>query len=187
MEEKFLPSDEALMHNLRDDQLDCAAMLFERWNKRIYNFFLRLTANAAHSEDLTQLVFERIIRYRHSYQPGYAFKSWIFQIARNQMADQHKQSAFYRDRFVSVEQLKENHIETKTEIDLEKNDQYAQLQKAMLQLSDGYREILVLTRLQQLKYREVAEILGSTEAAVKVKAHRALVQLRNIYFKIEEA
>ncbi len=185
MERDVPVNDEVLMQQLSNDELDSAAILFQRWNKRLYNFFLRLTANATQSEDLTQLVFERIIRYRRSYQPGYNFKSWVYQIARNLLADQRRKSAFLQDHFVETEQIADQLRDENT--GEEKHDRYQQLEKALMQLSEDQREILILTRFQQLKYREVAEILGSTEAAVKVKAHRALLKLRGIYFKMEEA
>ncbi len=185
MERNVQVTDEVLMQRLSNDELDCSAILFQRWNRKVYNFFLRLTANATQSEDLTQGVFERIIRYRRSYRTGSAFKSWIYQIARNLLVDQRKRSAFFQDQFVQTDQLADQLPDTNTE--REKLDQFQQLQKAMGELSDEQREMLVLTRFQQLKYREVAEILGITETSVKVKVHRALLKLRSIYFKMEEA
>lgn len=185
MDRNVQVTDEELMQRLSKDELDCSAILFQRWHLRVYQFFLRLTANTAQSEDLTQGVFERIIRYRRSYRTGCAFKSWMYQIARNLLADQRKKSAFFRDQFLPTDQLADQLPDTSSAN--EQLDQFQQLQKAMIQLSDDQREILVLTRFQQLKYREVAEILGITEASVKVKVHRALIKLRGIYFKMEEA
>ena len=61
-----------------------------------------------------------------------------------------------------------------------------QLEQAMQQLSAMQREILVMTRFQKMKYGEVAEILQCSEGAVKVKVHRALKRLRDIFFKMEQ-
>jgi len=61
-----------------------------------------------------------------------------------------------------------------------------QLERAMQNLPDMQREILVMTRFQKMKYGEVAEILQCSEGAVKVKVHRALKQLRHIFFKMEK-
>ena len=185
MERNVQVTDEVLMQKLSNDELDCSAILFQRWHQHLYNFFLRLTANTAQSEDLTQGVFERIIRYRRSYRSGCTFKSWMYQIARNLLADQRKKSAFFRDQFVQTDQLADQLPDVNS--DSQKLDQYRQLEKALTQLAEDQREILVLTRFQQLKYREVAEILDISEAAVKVKVHRALIKLRSIYFKMEEA
>ena len=57
--------------------------------------------------------------------------------------------------------------------------------KALNKLSPENRELILLTRFQKLKYKEVAMMLGMSEGAVKVKAHRAIKQLRIQYFKTE--
>jgi len=55
---------------------------------------------------------------------------------------------------------------------------------AMESLSDDNRELLILCRYQELKYHEIARILDISEAAVKVRVHRALNQLKSNYLKI---
>ena len=47
------------------------------------------------------------------------------------------------------------------------------------------REVLVLSRFQELKYEQIAQLLHTTAGAVKVRAHRALCQLKTIYLKLE--
>ena len=54
------------------------------------------------------------------------------------------------------------------------------LQKALLQLTDEKRELLVLSRFQELSYAEIAELLGVDAGTVKVRAHRAMKELRDI-------
>ena len=60
-------SDEALMLKAQRGELDAVGKLYERYSKRLYNFFLRLTVNSDTSSDLTQNVFYRILKYRNSY------------------------------------------------------------------------------------------------------------------------
>ena len=62
--------------------LDQMRYLFDRYHLRIYNFFQKMVRNRSVSEDLTQDVFAKVIRYRSSYNHG-NFASWIFTIARN--------------------------------------------------------------------------------------------------------
>ena len=73
-------SDEDLMWQLSQGKLSYAGHLFERYHIRLYNFFLRWNRDGALSEDLTQSVFERLIRYRKTYKKGMSLKSWIFQL-----------------------------------------------------------------------------------------------------------
>ena len=66
-----------------------------------------------------------------------------------------------------------------------KKQELAALQKAMEGLNTESREILVLSKFQELKYNEIARILNITEGAVKVRVHRAVCQLKNIFLEME--
>ena len=64
---------------------------------------------------------------------------------------------------------------------LAKKQAKAELHTALSKLSDDHREVLTLSRFQELKCREIADILGITEGAAKVRIHRAMQELKNIY------
>ncbi|MBI3482413.1 MAG: RNA polymerase subunit sigma, partial [Bacteroidetes bacterium] len=57
---------------------------------------------------------------------------------------------------------------------------------SLAKLSEEQRELLVLTRFQHLKYEEVATIMNTTVANIKVKVHRAIGKLREYYFELEK-
>ena len=81
-------ADEKIMYRVKDGQLPELTQLFDRYSTPLYNFFLKLTMDAGASEDLTQNLFYRIIRYRHSFNAANgSFKSWMYQMARNLHAD----------------------------------------------------------------------------------------------------
>ncbi len=185
MEQISKASDEALMYRLSQGELACAAHLFERYHVRLYNFFLRLTADRSLSEDLTQTVFERLIRYRESYVEGSAFRSWIYQIARNARIDYFRKKRPVASDFSGAETLAG--VELPVSRQMEDREEQQRLHRALGKLPDEQREVLILARFQQLKYREVAELMGTTEGAVKVRVHRAIQELRDIYFKMEGA
>ncbi len=176
-------TDEQLMIEVRNGDIAKAAVLFERYSGRLYNFFVRLTFDESLSEDLTQNVFERVIRYKHSFDENHQFKSWIFQIARNVRMDFYKKNKIKVANEVDISKvmMMSNSISEK----MEQEDDLKNLEKAMSQLSSEQREILVLTRFQKLKYAQVAEMMNTSEGAVKVKVHRAIKELRNVFFKID--
>ena len=60
------------------------------------------------------------------------------------------------------------------------------LQRSMSLLNEEQRELLVLTRFQHLKYEEVAVMMETSVANIKVKVHRAIAKLREHYFQIEK-
>jgi len=78
---------------VKEGHLSELAELFERYHVKLYNFFLRLTLEKATSEDLTQNLFYRVIKYRQSWQPANgSFQSWIYRMARNVHNDHCTQS-----------------------------------------------------------------------------------------------
>jgi RNA polymerase sigma-70 factor (ECF subfamily) len=173
-------SDEMLMSRVKQGNLSELSGLFERYHVRLYNFFLKLTFDKAVSQDLTQNLFYRVIKYRHTYKDDNSVKSWIYQMARNIHMDYRKQNKRMSDRFENVEDYDENISEYPVAFD---EEEYEQLDKALLKLHPDQLEIIVLSRYQGLKYEEISRIQNSTIAAIKVQMHRAIKQLREIYFK----
>lgn len=177
-------TDEVVMEAVKAGNLQQATLLFERYNKRIFNFLARMTRDRATADDLTQNVFLRMIKYRSSYREGARFQTWIFQIARNVFSDHYQQHKNRYNDFVDVEKIRDRIGDTD---DMETRDEReALLQRSMARLTEEQRELLVLTRYQQMKYEEVALLMNTTVANIKVKVHRALGRLREHYFELEK-
>ncbi|NJO91695.1 MAG: RNA polymerase sigma factor [Chloroflexia bacterium] len=128
--------------------------------------------------DLSQNTFFRMLHYRNSYKPELSFKSWLFGIARNVFLDNVKDKHSKTD---SIENIKHKH-QTENNEALGKFENEA-LHQALNKLSSEEREIIVMSRFQDMKYNEIAEIQGLSLSAVKVKVHRAIKKLREHYFK----
>src|SRR6266478_1810167 len=79
--------DEDLMLEVRNGAGETLGVLFDRYQRPLYNFYSKLTGDRVLSEDLVQEVFLRILKYRQSYRPGTPFRAWIYQIARNARVD----------------------------------------------------------------------------------------------------
>lgn len=170
-------SDNALMLKVKEGDLDKLGLLFERYNRRLYHFFYRLTHRRDVSEDLVQGVFERILKYRDSYSNDGSFATWIFQIARNIQIDHYKGSQKKEELgdFIDWDQLEGDNPESEEE--QQSKAELKLLQKAMNQLDDTKKQTLVLSRFEGFKYREIAEIMNCTESAVKVRIFRAMNEL----------
>lgn len=184
MENVHTVSDEALMGDLRQGQLHCAGLLFERYHVKLFNFFLHLCGDRMLSEDLTQTVFERVIRYRRSYRSEMSFRSWLYQIARNARVDHARRNRLQVSDFSAAADTADEALPVQEH--LEAHEDHRRLHRALAHLNDEQRELLVLTRFQELKYREVADLLNITEGAVKVRVHRAIHDLRTIYLKMQD-
>ncbi len=170
------------MTSLTAGALDASAVLFTRYHRRLFNFFLRMGFDRISGEDMVQTVFERVIRYRHTYQQDALFRTWMYQIARNVQKDERRKLGILRHQAADMNEIPE--IPVPATPDGPEN--IAQLESALRYLPEEHREVLLLTRYEGLKYAEAGEILGCSEGAVKVKVFRALQQLRIIFFKLEK-
>jgi RNA polymerase sigma factor (sigma-70 family) len=174
-------SDEIIMKRVKDGDLAELSVLFERYHVKLYNFMLKMTFDREISQDLTQNLFYRVIKYRHTFKEEHLFKSWIYQLARNIHIDFCKQQQKLSGRCGRVEEYDKNVPEEKEDFD---EEEYEKLDRALARLSPEQKEILVLSRFQGLKYEEISTIHDLSVSAIKVQVHRAIKQLREYYFKL---
>ncbi len=182
-EEGMPPSDNQLMEEVRDGRIEKLAILFERNQVMLFNFFLRLTGNRSASEDLVQEVFMRILKYRAGYHGDSRFAVWMFQIARNAHVDylrKHKPEVALDDQFVEPPAR-----DMRPDEAFEADQDVALMRRALDSLPLKKREVLVLSRYQGLKLREIADLLGCQVGTVKAQVHRALKDLSRIYLDLQ--
>ena len=168
------------MSQVRDGDLEKLGILFERHHLRLFNFFLRMTGDRAASEDLVQEVFVRMLKYRKSFRERGEFTAWMFTLARNVSAD-------YFGRRPKAPMADEAELEAKPSGEplaleqLELAESLEQLRGALLKLPEEKRELLLLTRSGGLTYEQIAAVLGCSAGAVKVRVHRALRHLQQVF------
>jgi RNA polymerase sigma factor (sigma-70 family) len=187
---------------VKEGHLSELTELFERYHVKLYNFFWRLTQERTTSQDLTQNLFYRVIKYRDSYQPGHgSFRSWIYRMARNVYADFCRQAQKVPDRPLGRADIGDTEAETglgahgitgSGEMGSDggtgsgeerwSEEHYERLDQALAGLHPEQREIIVLSRFQGLKYEEIARIKEISVSAIKVQVHRAIKKLRHLYF-----
>lgn len=176
-------ADNTIMEQVRDGQVAKLAILFERHHVMLYNFFLRLSGRPGPSEDLVQEVFVRILKYRRTYRSESRFTVWMFQIARNAHADylrKLKPEVPIEDQFEEPAGAEPPPAER-----LEAEVDAALLRQALDRLPLRKREILLLSRYEDMKYREIAELLGCSLETIKTSVHRAIRDLRKIYVELQ--
>ncbi|WP_422107062.1 RNA polymerase sigma factor [Winogradskyella sp.] len=174
-------TDEQLMVLINNGDLQRMHDLFERYNIRIYNFCLKLTRNKTVSEDLTQETFYKVIKHRKSFNKK-SFAAWIFTIARNLCNDHFKKVKLSPLDMYAIEA----NFDNKGHSDEEKKENMDHLKSVLNKLSNVDKQLIVLSRFERLKYREIADIMKMSESAIKTRIHRALHQLRLHYFKSSE-
>ena len=176
-------SDNSIMLRVRDGHPDELGVLFERHHVRLLNFFMKMTGDRSVSEDLVQESFLRILRYRDSFRGDQGdFTMWMYRLARSVGVDHFRRSARRRttdldDTLAGDEPSPLDRVET------DQSDRL--LQRSLLKLPPEKREVIVLHRFHFKKFSEIAEILDCSEGAAKTRAHRAMVDLRKIYLRLE--
>jgi RNA polymerase sigma factor (sigma-70 family) len=171
------PSDEALMRDVRDGNVAALGTLFERHHRRVHALCSRLVRRQDAADDLVQETFLRVLRYRETFREEAAFTTWLYRIAWN-VCHEHWR-LLRRDESASTPAF-----------DIESaaapSERQVLLDEAIGRLEPAHRAVLVLTRYHDLKYDDVARVLDCTPAAARVRAHRALNELREIYRELEQ-
>lgn len=176
--------DHRLMMAVRNGDVGKLAALYDRHQRPLFNFFLRLTASRPVSEDLVQDVFTRILKYRASYVDQENFPAWMYRIARNAHIEHARR---YRLEVVPADPEKTPEPASPApgpDRQAEFGQNVALLRRALARLPEDKREVLILSRFQNLRYEEIAAIMDCEAGAVKVRVYRAVRQLEEIYHQL---
>ncbi len=177
-------SDHELMIAVRAGEIARLGELFERYHRPLYGFFVHLTNQTSVSEDLVQIVFYRILKYRHTYRDEGKFSAWIYHLARKVAADHFRKHAAAPAATDPLDLHNHPDSGPSPAATAATADDLTLLRTALARLPLDHREVLVLSRLQNVEHKEIARLLDTSVGAVKVRVHRALKELRALYFKI---
>lgn len=171
-------SDNELMLKIAGGDIDKIGSLYERYNKLLFGYFFKLTRNQELSEDFVNDVFLKILNSKNKYRGDGIFRVWMFRIARNVFIDNYNR----RKKIAGGEEAMINEsMHQKAEDShtmMEKSETCDWLHRGLMKLKEKDREVLVLCKLEELTYREVAKILDCSEEAVRVRMFRALQNLK---------
>ena len=145
---------------------------------KLRNFMYYRTGNAENASDIVQESFLRLWENCAKVLPEKA-SAWLFRVGENIFF---KQKA--RAKVVLKYEWRQRGPEptyASPQEELEEREFQAQLEAAIAALPDGAREVFLLNRMDGLKYREIAELLGISQKAVEKRMHRALVSLRELH------
>jgi len=182
----LLDNDDQLMERVKAGEVEQLAPLFERHHRALFRFFAHLPVPGPLAEDLTQEVFFRMLKFRDTFQRGARFTPWIYQIARNVHVDHLRKARPEAPLFdeSSDREWEPADPQVSPETRLLRSSDVATLRRALRRLPADKRELLVLSRWQNLKYEEIGEILDCDAAVVKTRVFRAMRQLSDIFFRL---
>jgi RNA polymerase sigma-70 factor (ECF subfamily) len=164
-----------------------------RWEKPMYNFILRYLGKREEARDLTQQVFIKVYRNLARLKDRERFSSWIYQIAANLCRDLIKQRR--RRQSFSLENLRESgtldeaahpeltlHPEASLHPDkvVSRNELKEILEKALQEIPEEQRIVVIMKEYQGLKFTEIAEALGVSVNTIKSRMYYGLSALKKI-------
>jgi RNA polymerase sigma factor (sigma-70 family) len=171
---------------VRDGDLDALGDLFERHHGALFGFLYKLVGERMAAEDVAQIVFQRMLKYRHTYRDTGSFTAWMYHLARRCAAD-HFRKAAAAPKGVDPVDLESHADSSPLAADrAASSDDQALLHAALQRLAPEEREVLLLSRLQELSFAEVAEVLECSIGAARVRAHRAMHSLRDQFFQLQQ-
>lgn len=168
-------TDEALMEAYVAGDRSAFAELFSRYAPRLRRLMARDLARGTDADDLVQQTFLQLHRARRDFRAGARLRPWLFTIALN----------LKRQYFRRKGRRPETPLPEPGTGDLvadggdpEAGVRDAQLRAALDELAAAQRDVIVLHWFEGMTFREIAEVVGATQSAVKVRAHRGYGKLR---------
>ncbi len=193
-------SDRELITAFKEGERIAFQSLVQKYQNRVYNHCLRMINDEEESADLTQEVFLKVYRNINNYEHTYSFYTWLYRITVNCCIDymrkkrrqlqgvslsqgsQDDSSEAGKEQDIPDEKFSPDHRMVNVELQ-------EILNRAIGQLSEKLRSIIILKEIEGFSYDEIAEILGCSRGTVKSRLFRARERLKELlqpYIKEEE-
>jgi RNA polymerase sigma-70 factor (ECF subfamily) len=173
--------DEVLFSRLRDGDSVAGDELVRRHYEPLLRYLQRLTGSQA-GEELLQQTWMSVLEHAAKFDPnlsGGGFKSWLFRIATNKAND------FWRSRGRDKHAREGLRLVTQNESPaadqrMEGSEQQEKLKWAIMQLPESQRQVVMLRYYSELKFGEIAKILGCPLNTALGRAHKAMIKLKQL-------
>ena len=158
--------------------------LYDKHKRRVYSLCLRMTANTAEAEDLTQEAFLQLYRKIGTFRGESAFSTWLHRLSVNVVLMHLRKKNL---PVVSLEETTQGGEDDTPKKDFGAEDlalagsiDRLQLQRAVDDLPPGYRTIFVLHDIEGYEHNEIANIVGCSIGNSKSQLHKARMKLRDL-------
>jgi len=177
--DRLEPADEWLMQAWIGGDVAAFELLYARHRGPLYRFLLRQTRNQSLAEEFFQDVWQRVIAAAHGWKPEAAFSTWLFRIAHNRLNDHWRALKHRPPAPADGDQRAARVPDASTpERALSEFEQRRQLQRAIDELPDEQREVVLLRLEQELSLEEIGDITGVGRETVKSRLRYAMDKLR---------
>ena len=185
MRERTLDEAELIARLKRRDEV--AFRIFVRtYQQRVYNIVLRMLGDEEEARDLSQEVFVSVFRAIGGFRGDARLSTWLFRIATNHCRN--RQKYLGRRKYGKTQTYEESQDRAGAPIfgerppgpdrELEGVRLQRALRRAVAELSESYRELIVLRDMEHLSYADIQKVTGLPAGTVKSRLHRARLELK---------
>jgi len=178
-----LSDEELILEYQQNDNVQAFEILVQKYKNPLTNFVYRFLGDYEACVDVVQETMIKVYRYKDTYSSVAKFSTWIYTIAGNLARTEYRRQR--RRQFFSISDVGDEHKSFDIPDETYRPDVITDsgikdeiIQKALLKLSDAYREAVILRDVQGLSYEEIAEILGVNEGTVKSRINRGRAELQ---------
>lgn len=176
----FRFQEQILIHQIKNGNQVAFSQIYDYYQNRIYRFIYFKISDDDRAQDLTNEVFIKFLNYLMEKSESIDnLRAFLYQMARNLVID------FYRQRNreeLPIDQFIEDNISEETnlekgvdiKLDIEKTE------NALNQLSEPYREVIILRFIEEMPFKEISQITGYSETNARMLVHRGLNKLREL-------
>lgn len=177
-------SDEELVLALRSGDSESLGTLMLRWEQPLFRFVYRMLPRYDDARDVCQETFLRVLDKAHRYREGSRFSTWMYQIALNICRDRARRRRRWSLLMAEDREINDE-ITAGAEdgpgnpfISARQRETADAVMRALREIPDEQREVLILKEFEGLKFREIAAILDCPESTVKSRMYYGLNGLR---------
>src|SRR5882762_3180061 len=176
-------TDLELVKRAQEGDSEAFAVLFNAHKARIYSICLRMTNNTAQAEDLTQDAFLQVFRKLSTFKGNSALSTWLYRIAVNTVLMHFRKKAL---RQISLDEPSSQDARVVRREYGSRDDRLIgcvdriALARAINELPDGYRTILLLHEVDGYEHQEIAELLDCSVGNSKSQLHKAKLRIREL-------
>ncbi len=164
--------DKELIYRIQHGNKELLEELIKKYYDDIYKFCYYKTGNALISYDLTQETFLKLIKYIGTYKDKGKFKGYLITIAINVC------NTYFIESDTNIEELySNNNYDTKSTKKINKIEQKDVIQKALEELPDKQKDVIILKYYEDFKIKEIAKLLGEKVPTIKSRLKQGLEKL----------
>jgi len=179
-----LTDEELILDFQKNNTIKAYEILVERYTNRLINYVFRFLGNYEACVDVVQETMIKVYRYKDSYNSIAKFSTWIYTIAGNLARTEYQKRK--RRKLFSINAAGDDKNENyeipdeqyRPDVITDSGIKDEIIQKALLRVSNAYRQMVILRDIQGLSYEEIAEITNTNVGTVKSRINRGRAQLQ---------